>query len=48
MYVTECEELLLKLSNKLEIKIVYYEDLFDENSTKRLRKGNKKDNIKLL
>jgi len=47
-YVMESEELLLELSNKLEIKIVYYEDLFDENSTKKLRKGDKKDNIKLL
>lgn len=42
-YILECDELINKLSKKTAIKIQYYEDLFDINSSERLRKGNKKD-----
>jgi hypothetical protein len=44
-YVIECDELIKKLSMKLKIDIIYYEDIFDLNSKDRLRKGDKK-NIK--
>ena len=34
---------LKELSNELGVPITYYEDIFDVNSSERLRKGNKSD-----
>lgn len=39
-YILECNKLINDLSKKLKINIQYYEDIYDINSNKRLRKGN--------
>lgn len=45
-YILECDNLMNSLSTKMEKKIQYYEDIYDVNSKKRLRKGNKSDIIR--
>ena len=42
-YILECNDIINSLSKVTSIGIQYYEDLFDISSTKRLRKGDKKD-----
>jgi len=40
-YVNGCNNKLEKLSEILNLPIMYYEDMYDVNSKERLRKGNK-------
>ncbi len=42
-YILKCNDMINELSKIASINIQYYEDLFDTNSNKKLRKGNKKD-----
>ena len=42
-FILECNDMINELSKITSIDIQYYEDLFDINSNKKLRKGNKKD-----
>ena len=42
-YILECNNMINELSKITSINIQYYEDLFDINSNKKLRKGNKND-----
>lgn len=44
--IKEYDSDLNKLSNELNVKVTYYEDLFDTNSQDRLRKFKKEDIIK--
>jgi hypothetical protein len=39
-FIKKCEEELIYLSDRLGIKITYYEDIYDLNDANRLRKGN--------
>jgi hypothetical protein len=39
-FVKELDDMILKLSNELDIPITYYEDIFDTQSNQRLRNNN--------
>jgi hypothetical protein len=45
-FIEKCDSELKYLSNELRIPITYYEDIYDENDSKRLRKGNRCDHLK--
>jgi hypothetical protein len=42
-FIKKCHSELVYLSEKLNIPITYYEDIYDENDSNRLRKGNRFD-----
>jgi hypothetical protein len=45
-FIKKCNAELEFISQKLNIPITYYEDIYDENNSKRLRKGNRIDYFK--
>ena len=45
-FIKKCNSELEFISQKLNIPITYYEDIYDENNSKRLRKGNRIDYFK--
>jgi hypothetical protein len=47
-YVNDCNNKINKLSEILNIPVIYYEDIFDGNSEKRHRKGNKETPKKFI
>jgi hypothetical protein len=42
-FIQKCNSELFYISEKLNIPITYYEDIYDENDSNRLRKGNRFD-----
>jgi len=42
-FIKKCNSELVYLSEKINIPITYYEDIYDENDSNRLRKGNRFD-----
>jgi hypothetical protein len=42
-FIQKCNSELQRLSEKLNIPITYYEDIYDEKDSNRLRKGNRFD-----
>ena len=47
-FIQKCNSELVYISEKLNIPITYYEDLYDENDSNRLRKGNRFDFSKTI
>lgn len=47
-YINDCDYKINKLSEILNIPIIFYEDIFDVNSEERLRRGNKEIPNKLI
>jgi hypothetical protein len=45
-FIKKCNSELEFISQKLNIPITYYEDIYDENDSKKLRKGNRIDYFK--
>jgi hypothetical protein len=45
-FIQKCNTELELISEKLNIPITYYEDIYDENDSERLRKGNRFDFFK--
>lgn len=46
--IIKWDEELKEIGEKLNLNLTFYEDIFDLNSEDRLRKGDKKNEIKLL
>jgi hypothetical protein len=46
--IIKWDEELREISKKLNVSLTFYEDIFDLNSENRLRKGDKKNEIKLI
>lgn len=46
--ITKWDLELREISKKLNMELTFYEDIFDLNSEERLRKGDKKNEIKLI
>jgi hypothetical protein len=42
-FIKKCNSELVYISEKLNIPITYYEDIYNENNSNRLRKGNRFD-----
>ena len=42
-FIQKCNSELVDISQKLNIPITYYEDIYNENDSNKLRKGNRFD-----
>jgi hypothetical protein len=42
-FIQKCNSELVYISEKLNIPITYYEDIYNENDSNKLRKGNRFD-----